>query len=223
MQDRGLVGYAIVVALQLGGLAIFIGRGGYYLVVGIVFLIPSIFAAGPYACLAIATKISNKLLKKYELSKTLNKEQIFTMVLWGGSYLVAWRFAVVRTLELYAELPVSQPPDCYIATAAARGNPSLVYSIPIEIQGGGTLHVNAQLRYLKCAELTLKSVFPWGHLLCRRLYDHYGKILSRKITTSGRAGLAYFSLKPLEWGSRVVLKLIVPNLDEIASRLYTNF
>lgn len=221
LQERGALRHAKVGVIVVAGLLLYSQGGpGFFGVIIFLFAF-SIPAIGPIICLVIASQVSNRLRKRFELREPESREKIIAAVLWGLPYMVAWRFAVVRTLELYAELPTTLP-GCYIATAAARGKPSLVKSAPIKLPGGKTLHINDQMRYLKCAELALRTIFPWGHRLCRRIYDHYGKLLSRKITTPTRAEFAYISLKPFEWGSRIVLKSIVPNIDEIATRLYSN-
>ena len=220
IQDRGIAGYAIVAAFQLGVVAINVTWSDHIYVASIFFLIISVFALAPFACLVISSNISVKLFRKYELNNFALKELIVASVLWGGAYLAAWRFAIVRTMELYAELPLTPPSDCYIATAAAKGNPALVKSTQINVRGNDTMQVNDQLKYLKCAELALKKTFPKVHQQCRRLYDNYGRKLARKITTPTYAGIAYFSLKPFEWGSRMLLRILVPNIDEFAARLY---
>lgn len=222
LRERGLYWYAIIGVIMLAGIIINYLGGGFFNWFYFLLLGMSVFAVGPFACLLIAYKLSIKLLKKFKLSKTSNRAKFTATVGWGVPYLVAWRFAIVRTLEIYAELPITPPSDCYIASAAAKGNPSTVKSTPIQIQGEDVLEVNDQLRYLKCAELGLKTIFPGVHRHCRRVYDNYGKKIARKITTPTQANLAYLSLKPFEWASRLLLRMLVPNIGDVANRLYVN-
>jgi hypothetical protein len=60
------------------------------------------------------------------------------------------------------------------------------------------------------------------HGLLRKVYDVVGKRLARLIRTSFLADVAYLSLKPFEWCAGFVLKLIVPEIESITDRTYTN-
>jgi hypothetical protein len=138
---------------------------------------------------------------------------------WILAYIVALRFDLLKMYELYAALPPT-PPDCYIATAAARGHQRFVRSWTVPYANGKSMKVNRQLQYLKCAELALIAIHPRLHRILRRIYDIAGKDLVRHIQHPCIADLAYLLLKPWESMARLVLKLIVPEIDLISSKIY---
>ena len=119
-----------------------------------------------------------------------------------------------------AALPPQPPPDCYIATTAARGHPQVVGSWIVECAHGESLPVNKQLQILKCTELALMAVQPRLHKRLRRAYDVVGKALARKMGNAFFADAAYLLLKPWAWLARCILRRIVPEIDSIASKIY---
>ena len=84
------------------------------------------------------------------------------LIAWAGSYFMVWQVTVSRTLEIYANLP-DNPPDCYIATAAANGHPKFVKSHTHQTRFGQPVAVNQQLQTLKAAEIMLKAAVPRLH------------------------------------------------------------
>ncbi|NBD36231.1 MAG: hypothetical protein GVY30_09575, partial [Chloroflexi bacterium] len=129
--------------------------------------------------------------------------------------------AIAKALEVYAALPTS-PPDCYIATAAAHGHPRFVQSKRIIDARGQAMWINPQVRYLKCAELALRAVWPAAHRLGRMLYDYLGARLARRITHPLVADAVYLTLKPFEWSARAILKLLYPEVVNITARFYAD-
>jgi hypothetical protein len=177
----------------------------------------AILSASPFLCLAIGVVTSLKLLKLYE-TKTFTTRHGLSLVAWLAAYGLAWRFSVLKAIEVYQALPPS-PPDCYIATAAARGHKSLVQAQPVALPTG-LLWVNPQLRNFKCAELALMALLPRLHRPLRKMYDLIGKALARRLTHPFLADLAYLTLKPFEWLARLALKALVPEIDQYARTLY---
>lgn len=173
---------------------------------------------GPFFCLAISGTISYRLLKDYE-GAGMSLAQGLSGVGWLAAYLMAWRLAIQATLTAYAALP-PQPPDCYIATAAAQGHHRLTGAQPVPLSDGRTLWVNAQLRYLKCGELALWAISPTTHRRVRWIYDRMGVWLAGRLQHPLLADAAYLSLKPLEWGTVWLLRRLVPNLEGLAARFY---
>jgi hypothetical protein len=182
--------------------------------------IASLFTAGPAICLSIFLIISERMYKKYDRPSKINIWEKIGIFAWASAYLVAWRYSILKAIELYNQLPTS-PPDCYIATAAAEGHPAVVRSWSVDLTEGGHMRVNAQLRYLKAAEISLKTISPNIHRHCRTWYDRYGRALANRLTTSIRANLAYLGLKPLEWVARIVLRWLLPDEKGIIQKLYT--
>lgn len=208
--NRALIGLVLVLIL-LG--TIFL-RGG-------VLFFPLIFLtmAAPFWSFLIALRTSIWLLKKYNIP--LNFQSVLIVLGWGSVYVVAWRYNILKMFELYSALP-KQPPDCYIATAAAQGHSRVVGSCTVNRPDGKSMRVNGQLQRLKCAELALMAVSPQVHKVLRKIYDVVGKALARRMTNPFVADVAYLLLKPFEWGAVFVLKWIVPEIESVSRRMYIN-
>jgi hypothetical protein len=142
-------------------------------------------------------------------------------VAWLAAYAVAWRYDILKMYELYAALPPQPPPDCYIATAATQGHPRVVGSRLVQRADGKSMQVNGQLQVLKFAEQALLAVNPRWHTALRRIYDVVGKSLARRIRSPFLADIAYLLLKPFEWLARWLLKMIIPEIDALTEKIYT--
>jgi MFS family permease len=181
------------------------------------FLIGFLIASAPFWSLLIMGTTGYRLLKHYETRFTLLRG-VGTLA-WLGGFAASLSLAIMRTLQLYSELP-TQPPDCYIATAAANGHPRLVRSREVTLPGGARMRVNAQLQRLKCAELALKAVSPRLHGVLRKLYDNLGRPLARRMTNPFVADAAYLLLKPFEWILIFGLRWIGPEINILVQKLY---
>ena len=185
----------------------------------LVLVFVALIMAAPFWSFLIALRAAVWLYKNYEVTLTLSHGLGLTA--WFGVYAAAWRYDILKTYELYAALPPQPPPDCYIATAAAHGHPWFVRAWTVEREDGKRILVNGQLQLLKCAEFALLAICPRWHKRLRRVYDVIGRFLARKIQNRFLADLAYLCLKPFEWLVGIFLKLIVPEIDLISSRIYT--
>jgi len=125
----------------------------------------------------------------------------------GGLCGGTWYFILGRAADAFERLPATQPPGegCYIATAAARGHPRIVGSWPCLYPDGRIRRVNRQLLVLKAGEIALRARRPRLHRRLRRIYDAVGPRLAAALGPPLLADLAYLLLKPLEWGTRLVL------------------
>ena len=175
--------------------------------------------AAPFWSFLLALRAGLWLFRNYETS--LNLPRGFGLTAWLGAYLAAWRFDILKMYELYAALPPTPPPDCYIATAAARGHPQIVGARTVERADATVMLVNAQLQLFKCAELALLGIRPGWHKNLRKVYDVLGKPLARKIQHPFLADMAYLLLKPAEWLARRLLTMVIPEIDSLAETLYT--
>lgn len=210
-----LIVFGLVCAsVVLGGLASLLSGGG-----GLIIALALLVAGLPFWCLDIAAIVSFRLIRDYERQRDLSAWHIVGPLAWLGAYGVAWRMAVARMLEAYAALP-THPPECYIATAAARGHPRLVHSWPAAAQDGRYFRANRQLQRLKCAELALRAAWPAGHRRLRRAYDTLGPRLARRLRCPLLADGAYLLLKPVEWAAWAALRALLPDVGRIANRLY---
>lgn len=183
------------------------------------FVLIVLVMAAPFWSFLLAVQASVWLIKNCETKIILPRGLGLTA--WLGTYIVAWRFDILKMYELYAALPPT-PPDCYIATAAARGHPWFVRSWTVQYADGRFMQVNRQLQWLKCAELTLLTIHPRLHNLLRKIYDTLGTPLARRIRNLFIADMAYLLLKPWEWLAELILKTIVPEIDSISKKLYAN-
>jgi hypothetical protein len=174
--------------------------------------------AAPFWSLLLAVQATVWLYKNHESLLTFPRGAGFAT--WIIAYIAALRFDILKMYELYDALPPT-PPDCYIATAAARGHPRFVHAWTVQRADGKFMQVNIQLQRLKCAELALLAVNPRLHEILRRIYDKVGKMLAHYIQHPYLADLAYLLLKPWEWLARLVLRFVVPGIDSISTKMYT--
>jgi hypothetical protein len=184
-------------------------------------IIVGIFVAGPIWTNIIYTSTSISLFRQNELFRSFRFEEGYGALAWLAAYITSWRFAVLETIEIYNALPTSPPPDCYIATAAARGHARFVRSESIELCSS-VVRINPQLRYFKCGELALWTLLPAVHQVCRKVYDRVGCKLAGMIRCAFVADVVFVSLKPIEWCLQIVLKLMIPELDAFAHRVYAS-
>lgn len=197
------------------------------LLIAVVIFTPNILAfalivltvAAPFWCFLIALRAAIWLFKNYETRFV--PAHWLSLTAWLGAYIAAWRFNILKMYELYAQLPPTPPPDCYIATAAAHGHPTFVRARIIRQGDGTVMCVNAQLQRLKCAELAVLAVNPYLHARLRRIYDRLGQPLARNIRNPFAADLAYLLLKPLECLAAFILKLVIPEIDAISKKMYS--
>ncbi len=190
-------------------------NSGNILIIGLMMLM----IGAPFWSLLLALRAAIWLFKNYETRFTLPRGLGVTA--WLVVYAAAWRFDILKMYELYAALPPN-PPNCYIATAAARGHPRFVRAWIIQRADGKSMQVNRQLQLLKCAELALMAVHPCLHELLRQIYDVIGKYLALRIQNPFLADVAYLFLKPWEWFAGLVLKIIIPEIDSISKKMYRN-
>jgi hypothetical protein len=187
-------------------------------IIPIVLIFVGIVASAPFWSFLIAGRAALWLYKNYEPQITLPRG--LGIAAWLATYAVAWRYDILKMYELYAKLP-PEPPNCYIASAAAKGHPNFVGSWNVQLASGKSMHVNRQLQTLKCAELALVAVAPKTHKLVRKMYDKLGKSLARKIQNPFLADIAYLCLKPFERMAQSILRLIIGDVQAYSIRIYT--
>ena len=173
--------------------------------------------SAPFWSFLIAFQASRWLWKYHESKLTLPRG--LGIFAWLSAYAFALRFNILKMFELYNALP-TEPPNCYIATAAAQGHPRFVGSRTVVLANGKSMQVNRQLQRLKAAEIALMGVSAPSHRMMRRIYDVIGRRLAAYIQNPLLADVAYLLLIPVEWGAFVVLKLIVPEIQSVSQRLY---
>ncbi|HNH27005.1 MAG TPA: hypothetical protein PLR93_08300 [Anaerolineales bacterium] len=182
------------------------------------FFVLAIFGiASPFWSFLVAFQASCWLLKHYETKFSFTKG--LGVVAWISAYAFALRFNIIKMFELYNALP-TEPPNCYIATAAAKGHPRFVGSREVTLASGKSMRVNRQLQRLKALEIVWMGVSAPSHRMMRQVYDVIGKRLAKQIQNPLLADIAYLILVPVELLSFFVLKSIVPEIQTLSERLY---
>ena len=125
-------------------------------------------------------------------------------IAWLAGFGLAWKAAADIAVREYAKLP-TRPPDCYIATTAARGHRRWVGARRVSI-GSRLVPINNQLRYCKGFEIILAATCPRGHRALRRFYDTLGPALAGTLRNRLLADAAFVLLKPAEWLARSVVR-----------------
>lgn len=187
----------------------------FFVFLSISWLVPAV--GMPFWCFLIALHASHWLLKHYETKFSFTKG--LGVVAWLSAYAFALRFNILKMFELYNALP-TEPPNCYIATAAAKGHPRFVGSREVTLANGKSMRVNRQLQRLKALEIAMMGVSAPSHRMMRRVYDVLGKWLAKQIQNPLLADVAYLILVPVELLSFFVLKSIVPEIQTLSERLY---
>ena len=134
---------------------------------------------------------------------------------WCAAYAASWAAAVAQAIRTYHALPTTQPKDCYVATAAARGHRRFVRSREV-----GGFMVNDQLRRLKCAEIALATLAPRAHRAVRRVYDRVGPVIASGMVHPLLADAAYLTLKPAEGACVWLMRRWVGGFDDLAAGVY---
>lgn len=100
--------------------------------------------------------------------------------------------SIIYANNLYYKLP-TQPPECYVVTAAQYGDDNLVEKFNFS----GYRNISKQLVIYKAFELNLIQNHPNFHRLLRSVYDRIGPYFSRWIRVEKwRANLFYLLLLP---------------------------
>jgi hypothetical protein len=179
--------------------------------------------ASPFWCFTVYLLMSIYACRQYRRMKSSTSIKTVKGIGLGLAYLFSytgsWWISVKCMLIEYSKLP-TEPPDCYIATAAANGHRCFVRSEDVMLTSGQTMRVNAQLRYLKCGELMIKAAVPIIHRFIRVIYDAFGPVLARCLIWPVLADATYILLKPAEWIVRGVLHVICGNKYNMIENLY---
>ncbi|MCY2950619.1 MAG: hypothetical protein NTU53_01420, partial [Planctomycetota bacterium] len=139
---------------------------------------------------------------------------------WLAGYGGAWAAAVIGAIEHYNSLPTTRQGFSYIATAAARGHRRFVGARGVDNGWGGVVMLNEQLRVLICAEIAVHVIWPGVGRVFRRVYDVVGPVLARGVVNAWVADAVYVSLKPVEWGARMMLWGWFGDVRGVMGRLY---
>lgn len=136
------------------------------------------------------------------------------------AWLATWRFAVLSAIEKHESLP-AVPPNCFLATAAARAPARLSGAFAAQTADGRSFQASPQLQHFKLFELALREISPGTHRTLRRIYDRLGPQLASQFSRPSSAALLWLTLKPFEAFAVVCLQILGGNrLRRSAHRIY---
>jgi len=116
-------------------------------------------------------------------------------IAWAGALVATICAKIILARQAYDALPDVKPEDCFIVTAAARGNSRFVRSTPNPATGRME---NPQLARMRALEHYLIAEHPAAHRLLRKVYNRIGPAVARRIRRPLVADMTYVILKPLE-------------------------
>lgn len=210
-----------------GGVVIALVFSVGYLPIILLSLFTSIFligllGLGPYAALAAYSRASKRYAQEAPPpdSKEADAEGLAYVpwTLWSMLALGGGALCVQRMNALWAALPVHDP-NCFVATAAARGPRWLVRGRPVRFETGRIIPVTRQLRTLKAGELVLATLLPRAHRALRWVYDRVGPFLAARLGP-GSATLAWAMLLPLQVITEVALRALFRSAPRLIARTY---
>jgi hypothetical protein len=137
----------------------------------------------------------------------------------AAGYITAWAAAWMLALREYQKLP-TQPPGCYIATAAGRGHRWLTGARALPLADGQLMPLTRQLQTLKAGELAIRAASPKLHRALRGVYDAWGPRVASRLTSPWRADLAYLTLVPIAWVTRGILRCLCPGATRWIAGIY---
>lgn len=204
--------WQVPIALLFGGLVLasFVLPGLAMLVLLVALVCAAPLALGAYGW------ASWEILKAWRQRMKVSIAALLIAFAWLSLNFAAWRYAILRAIEEYRQLPTEPPDYCFIATAAARGHTRFVGSRDV----GQSYRVTSQLEYLKAFELLLRSTCPLLHRLLRQIYDRVGPAVARRIRSPWLADTVYLLLKPAEWVAWIVLRCMAGVPRKVIRNLY---
>lgn len=156
-----------------------------------------------------------RVLTRHSNARRLSLRWLMSWVTWIGCLFAACRYAVATSLDEYSKLPLQDPGNCFVATAACRGHRRLVRS---ERVAGGWL--SPQLQRLKAFEIAMQTVLPSLHRFVRRIYNTVGPWFAQRMTSRWAGDICYFLLKPVEIVAILCLRLLLGADVHMVDRLY---
>lgn len=136
-------------------------------------------------------------------SKHTLSQQLLPTASWllGLSATYIWK--IYEAKRLFRELP-AEPPGCFIVTAAGKGHKELVGSF---YSPAYNKVMTRQLIIFYQFEFYLMEHFPRFHKGLRKVYNHIGPKIAKRIRTQWIADAVYLLLKPLEYMILLILML----------------
>jgi len=215
---KHLVTFAGVVILILM-IATAATGGGILAVFFLPFLILLILST-PLAFL-VYLGMSIRILILHVPARRFTLSQLMVWVTWLTAFAAALQKTIALSFAEYSQLPLEPPENCYVATAASKGFPTIVGSQKLPTATDKPAIVNQQLAIFKAAELTLRAISPKTHCWFRYFYNRLGPLAAARLRDPLRATIAYLCLKPAEWLCRFVLQILLGRQTfQLAKNLY---
>ncbi|MBX3471199.1 MAG: hypothetical protein KF878_30395 [Planctomycetes bacterium] len=187
--------------------------------VGVLFLI-GVLGFGPYLALIAYARAALREAREPPAAKTdeAQRPAFVPWALWSALGVTATALVVQRMNERWAALP-TEDPNCFVATAAARGHPRLTGAAAVRLAHGRVLSVTRQIRALKAFELALAALLPRGHRALRWTYDRLGPPVARRLGPA-TATLAFVLLLPAQAAAEVALRILFRDARRLIDRTY---
>lgn len=135
--------------------------------------------------------------------------------IWTWLGLGGGAITVQQMNQLWEALP-TEDPNCFIATAAARG---AVPATAVRFATGRIVPVTRQLRTLKAGELVVVTLLPRTHRALRTVYDRLGPRLAAGLGPV-TATLAWGLLLPAQLATELALRALFRSAPRLLARTY---
>jgi hypothetical protein len=119
-----------------------------------------------------------------------------------------WFVGAIWSRKVYESLP-NNPPSCFVVTAASRGHERFVGPFVETTHNGRARLANQQLITLWQFEHFWRNRAPRSHAAFRRVYNHVGPILARRIDSPWLADAACLAIKPVEFMAALVIRIAI--------------
>ena len=142
-------------------------------------------------------------------ARRLLAESGWTQKAWGvvaSSSLPLWVLSFWQSLKTFESVPDQQPMDCFVVTAAMRGDQRVVGRAKVVIRHGKTRQANEQLVTFWALEDAWEYRAPRSHRMFRMIYNKMGPRLAACLRNRLLADLTFLALKPFEWVARRLIR-----------------
>lgn len=163
--------------------------------------------------------IKNRRVYRRSTGEVKKKSTFVPSTLFSLFGIASTTLAIIKIRELHAALPQNPPPDCYLATAAARGYPAIVRPTIVRLSDGKTIPLTSQLKTLKTAEIVLMTLLPSLHFPLRRLYDRIGPRLAT-ISERWVSTTVYLLLIPVAFVCATTLRMLFSDARDVVATAY---
>lgn len=157
---------------------------------------------------SVAAAYLNSMLGDQQQRKLTS---IGVIVVWIGTFFMNWKLAIDLMMEEYSKLPLQDPSNCFVCSAAAHGHRRFVAA---QLQSG--ILVNRQMQRLKLLEFALQFLLPNCHRWIRIVYNRIGPPIAKLCRVNHwTADAVYVGLKPVEYAAIGLQKYLGVTNDKL--------